>query len=121
MREHLSLRVLGLTFLTLLAIAFASGSYARSAPAASEQKLEMLQLMGMSVDDLCDEDGRQHAHLAECSLCHLVAGTNLPDAGLTLIELDRRIVAALVLPQMDRAAARPRDPATPPRGPPLPV
>lgn len=118
-REHPSLRVLGLAFLTLLTLAFASGSFARAAPQASERTLEVLQLMGMDVGDLCDEDSPQHVHLAECSLCHLVAGADLPDAALTLIEVDRRIVATIVLPRMDRAAAHPRDPATPPRGPPF--
>lgn len=119
MRDRLSLRTLGLALMTLLALAFASGSYARAAPTLADVKLDAYILSGGSALDLCRQADGDHAHLAECALCHLVAASNLPEAGLSLIRIDARMMATVILPQIRRAAARPRDPATPPRGPPI--
>lgn len=118
MRDLAPLRLLGLVFVTLLAVAFATGTAVRAAPTLTEVRLEAYQLQGGLVADLCNEKSPDHAHLASCSLCHLVAGSDLPDIGLPLIEIERKLVATLILPQVQRAATQPRDPATPTRGPP---
>ncbi|WP_136686037.1 hypothetical protein [Falsirhodobacter xinxiangensis] len=118
MRDLAPLRLLGLVFVTLLAVAFATGTAVRAAPSVSEVQLEAYQLQGGLLADLCNEKSPDHAHMAGCSLCHLVAGCDLPDATLSLVEIDRKLIAAVILPQIERAAAHPRDPATPTRGPP---
>lgn len=118
MRIRLPLRVFGLALLTVLSFAFASGTALRAAPQASDARLEVLQLMGFAVDDLCNDGQDKAVHFVECSLCNLVASSTLPDAGGLLVEVDRRIYASVILPQIRRAEARQRDPATPLRGPP---
>lgn len=112
-------RLLGLIFVTLLAVAFITGTAARAAPSVSEVRLEFYQLQGGVLADLCDETSADPGHLAHCSLCHLVAGSTIPDTGLPLVEIERKLVDAVILPQIRRAEARLRDPAIPPRGPPL--
>lgn len=118
MGVFMSFRMAGLALLTLLAVAFATGTALHAAPNLNEARLEAYQLAGGSLDDLCGEDGADHAHIASCSLCHLVSSSDLPQTVHSLTLIERRLVATVILPQLRRAAARPRDPATPPRGPP---
>lgn len=118
MRSLAPFRFLGLIFVTLLTVAFAAGTAARAAPSVSEVRLELYQLQGGLLADLCDETLSDPAHLAHCSLCHLVAGSTVPDTSLPLVEIERKLVDAVILPQVRRAKARLRDPAIPPRGPP---
>lgn len=119
MRDTALLRLLGLVFVTVLAVAFATGTAVRAAPTVSEVRLEVYQLQGGVLTDLCNDMSPDHAHMASCSLCHLVAGSDLPDIGLSLAEIEGAFVATIILPQIRRAAWHPRNPATPTRGPPL--
>lgn len=119
MCELAPFRLLGLVFVTLLTVAFATGTAVRAAPSVSEVQLEAYQLSGGLLADLCKDKDSDHAHMASCSLCHLVAGSDLPDVSLLLIQIERALVATVILPQIRRAEARPYDPATPTRGPPL--
>ncbi|WP_435168831.1 hypothetical protein [Falsirhodobacter sp. 1013] len=121
MRVLAPLRAVGLVLLALTAVAFATGTALRAAPSLSELRLDAYQLAGGALVDLCNDQGPDHAHMASCALCHLVAGSDLPDTDLALIEIERRYVTAQLLPQVRRAEARARDPAIPPRGPPLSV
>ena len=118
MRLLAPLRALGLVLLALTAVAFATGTAVRAAPSLSELRLDAYQLAGGALADLCNDQGPDHAHMASCALCHLVAGSDLPPGGLALTEIERSYVTAHLLPQVRRAAARARDPAIPPRGPP---
>lgn len=104
--------------LALLAIAFATGSFARPAPSADEARLQAFMLWSGTPGDLCGDGEAEHPHLALCSLCHLVTMTNLPASHPPLVDIEQRLVASVILPRILRAAAHPRDPATPPRGPP---
>ncbi|MCJ8140018.1 hypothetical protein [Falsirhodobacter halotolerans] len=117
MRAFAAFRILGLVAVTLLTVAFATGTVGRAAPSVTDMYLSAYQLQGGLLSDLC-HDTPDHAHEAGCSLCHLVAASNLPDVNLPLIRAERARVAAIILPQIRRAAARPHDPATPTRGPP---
>lgn len=112
------LRLLGLVFVTLLLVAFSTSTAVRAAPSVSELRLEAYQLQGGLLSDLCNDTSSDHAHKPSCSLCHLITGSDLPDNGLSLVEIERKLVAAIILPQTRRAEAHPRDPAVPPRGPP---
>lgn len=119
MRDVMHLRFLGLIMVTLLAVAFSTGTAMRIAPTASEARLEAYQLAGGLLADLCNEKSPDHAHMTQCALCNLVAGSDLPDTRLSLVAIERLVVGTVILPQIQRAAASPRDPATPTRGPPL--
>lgn len=118
MRDLASLRHFGIVFVTLLTVAFATGTAARSAPTVSETRLEAYQLQGGLLSDLCNEMSSDHAHIVSCSLCHLVAGSDLPQTAHVLVEIERKLFSSVILPQIQRAALQLRDPATPPRGPP---
>lgn len=118
MCNRLLLRVSGLVMMALLALAFATATVARAAPTATEVRLEAFQLAGGVADDLCNTKDSDHPHLYSCSLCHLISSGDLPEAMLSLTGIEQLVVATVILPQLRRAAARPRDPATPPRGPP---
>ncbi|MDB6452914.1 hypothetical protein [Falsirhodobacter sp. 20TX0035] len=118
MRLFAPLRALGLILLAMTAVAFATGTIARAAPTVTELRLEAYQLAGGALADLCNDHAPDHAHAASCSLCHLAAGSTLPDTDLPLTLIERTYVTLHLLPQLRRAATRVRDPATPPRGPP---
>ncbi|WP_128255354.1 hypothetical protein [Falsirhodobacter deserti] len=118
MRHLLHPHLAGLTLLILLALAFATGTSLHAAPSMTEARLEAYMLAGGLADDLCSTQDQDHLHLPSCSLCQLVTATDLPGTGLALPELERRLAAAVILPQVQRAASRARDPAIPPRGPP---
>ncbi|TQS70803.1 hypothetical protein ERN12_13155 [Rhodobacteraceae bacterium] len=117
MRARSYFRALGLVFVTLLAVAFASDMSVR----AAEQVYEVQRQIGKAGagTSLCAPSSSEHDHKRSCSLCHLISSCDLPpSAGLLLIEIERDLIARVILPQMRRDAARPRDPATPARGPP---
>lgn len=118
MRDVAPLRLLGLVLVTLLAIAFATGTAVRAAPTASEVRLEAFQLLGGLPDDLCNDSAPDHAHTASCALCHLVAGAALPDPGAFPAGVTLARAFSVTLPQIRRAPTGPRNPATPTRGPP---
>lgn len=118
MRDCPLLRILGLVMMTLLAVAFATGTAVRAAPSVTEIRLEAFQLAGGVVEELCNVKGPDHAHIASCALCDLIAASHMPDACIPMMALERQVVATVILPQVERAAARARDPAIPPRGPP---
>lgn len=118
MRQGNFIRALGLALVTLLAVAFATGSLTRAAPDLSEVTLDAYILSGGSALDLCRQKDGDHAHMSECSLCNLVSSCALPYARLSLTEVDGHFLTTIVMPQIRRAAAGLRDPAIPPRGPP---
>lgn len=119
MRHLGKYRIGGLVGVLLLTFAFAIGGAVRPSASVAEARLDALALAGFSLDDLCND---QTSHDARCSLCNLLSGGDLPSLTGILISLDRQLVASVILPDMQRAALRPRDPAVPLRGPPaLPV
>lgn len=118
MRDLAPPRFPGLLLLILLALAFASGAAGRAVPTVAEARLQAFELSGGVLADLCHAGQPERPHVASCSLCHLVAAGDLPDTPLKLVEIERRLLAAVILPQIRRGEARPRDPATPTRGPP---
>lgn len=118
MRALALFRRLGMVLATLLAVAFATETAARTAPSVSDRGLEVYQLLGGLVSDLCNTTGTDAAHTPDCSLCHLLTGGDWPGHHPSFVRSERARVLRLVLPQIRRARAHPRDPAIPPRGPP---
>ncbi|MBM3606746.1 MAG: hypothetical protein FJX25_19220 [Alphaproteobacteria bacterium] len=100
-------RILCLTLLTVVSLAFASAMSGRSVPTISEVRLEAYVLTGVSVGDLCLHDEPQNSHAFHCSLCHLIAGCGLPSADLRLVAIEQRFAAAIIRPQVERAGLRP--------------
>jgi|GEM_PF-3374420 len=95
MHRLASFRLPGLIFVTLLIVVFATGTEARAAPSVSEVRLALYQQQGGLLADLCDETSSDPAHPAHCSLCHLVAGSTVPDTSLPLVEIERNLVDAV--------------------------
>lgn len=111
--------MLGLIVVTLLTVAFATGTALRASPSVVQVRLEAYQLSGGLLSDLCDDHAQGHAQMANCWLCHLIAGCDLPANRLTRIDIERQLIATVVLPQLLRVRHLPHDPAAPTRGPPL--
>ncbi|WP_265502161.1 hypothetical protein [Paracoccus beibuensis] len=118
MSRPIPLRMLCLLVLAMVGVAFASATAVRGVPSAGEVRLEAFLLSGGSVADLCRHDQDGHEQVLHCALCHLVAGTDLPSADPPPIAIERRVLASIILPQVRRAGLRPKNPATPLRGPP---
>lgn len=117
MRIIAPLRAFGWTLLVLLSLAFGTATVGSAMPDATTARLEAAALSGLLVADLCGDTGEGgHKHAARCSLCHLVAPAALAEMPVVASEL--RHVMRVVAPRIRRDAARPRDPATPTRGPP---
>ncbi len=118
MGRLISLRILCLALLAILGAALAAAPQMRGVPAISDVRLEVFVLSGGSLADLCQHDEHRHPHADHCALCHLITGCALPPADLRPLAIEQRAAAAIVLPQIQRTASHPRDPATPLRGPP---
>ena len=110
-----------LAFIGLLFVALAGGSGMRPVPSEIELRLEAWVMAGGTLDDLCSDHGVAQGDKAHCPLCNLAAPIVLPSIIASLIDIERRILAHAVLPQMRRAAGHTRDPAIPKRGPPIPT
>lgn len=106
-----------LAFIGLLILALAAGMAARPVPSEMELRLEAWAMAGGSPDDLCGDHGADHRG-GHCPLCNLAAPTGLPPLTAHLRDVEQRILARIVLPQIRRAAGHARDPAVPKRGPP---
>lgn len=63
--------------------------------------------------------GGKSGLMPECPVCHLVGAVVPPDAAQGPMASQLRFVAEVVLPQAQRAAATPPDPAHRTRAPPL--
>ena len=114
MGRLIPLRILCLALLMIVGTATA----APVAPTIGDARLEVFMLAGGSPADLCHHDEPSLPHAEHCSLCHLIAECDLPSADLRLVAVEQRLTATVILPQVQRAALRPRDPVTPLRGPP---
>lgn len=117
MRETRSFRLLALTLLALLSLAFATGTMSARIPDQEELQLEALFLAGVSPHGLClTDDGQAHKHETHCSLCIVFGPSTLPGCGLVQAEV--LYLGQVTLSQIRRATWHRRDPAIPPRGPP---
>ncbi|MBK4214553.1 hypothetical protein JJJ17_01295 [Paracoccus caeni] len=118
MRNFLHIPLFGTFLIAVLALAFATGMHARPLPTEMETRLEASLLAGFSINDFCLSDKDSHEKSTHCSLCYLITASHLPRIDRLEINAEQRVFATIVLPQIQRAAAHPRDPTTSKRGPP---
>lgn len=107
-----------LAFIGLMVLALATGFAARPVPSEMDLRLDAWVMAGLSADDLCGDHGIDGHSKGHCPLCTLAGATGLPPVTASLTDVEQRILARIVLPQLRRAAGHARDPAVPKRGPP---
>ena len=117
-RRYVHIHLIGAFLIAVLSVAFATGTHSRPVLSAMDARLEAYLMTGGSMADLCLDGQDSHQKSSHCSLCYLVASSTLPRLDRLEIRLEQRIAATIILPQIRRAAANPRDPTTPKRGPP---
>lgn len=107
-----------LVALSLLTIDFAHQPAMTDSDVA---QADYLSGMGLTAADLCadpDEEGGRMA-MGDCPACQLVASVLLPEAVGSLIDLELRASAVVIVPAEARIFGRRTNPATPVRAPPL--
>lgn len=77
--------------------------------------------MGLTAADVCADAGDAEGDMAmgDCPACHVSASLLLPEPLGSLIEIELRAAAAILVPAHARGFGRTYDPATPVRAPPL--
>lgn len=104
------------SLLAALSLAAAGGTH-RIANMDTAQAAFM-QAFGQEAE-ICGEVGGKSSVSPDCPVCHLVSAVVLPDPVQSPEGIELRFVAQVVLPQAQRAADTPFDPAHAMRGPPL--
>lgn len=76
--------------------------------------------LGLTVADICAEPGDEGSGMAmgDCPACHLAGSVLLPEAVASLIDIELRTYAALIVPAEAHILGRRTNPATPVRAPP---
>jgi hypothetical protein len=118
--RHLFLRV-AMTFLLATSLLSAGFAHRPIVSVAEAETIATLAAMGLTTADLCadpGEDGKTMA-MGDCPVCHLASGMMLAESAPSLIDIELRYVAAVVMPAQNRAFGRSTNPATPVRAPPL--
>lgn len=98
-----------------------TGFYHRPAQTAAQIDEEIyLAGLGLTVADICAEpgDADRGMVMGDCPACHLAASVLLPDAVASLIDIELRTYAALIVPAEAHILGRRTNPATPVRAPP---
>lgn len=108
-----------LVILAMLAVTLAFGSGLRAAPLSADPQIAAFLAAGGSLADICHDTGTDKAAPRQhCAFCPVAVASLLPEPGGFSLLAERRIHAEIVHPAEIRAAARARDPAVSPRGPP---
>jgi cytochrome c5 len=105
-----------LTLVAALSLAAAGGAHRMDLSDAAQEAFAAVY--GVSAD-ICGDDQGQGALNGDCPVCHLVAAALLPEPTTGDLATELRFVAAVVLPQSQRAIKTPTDPARSLRGPPV--
>lgn len=119
MRHLIRPSLTGVLLTLSLALALAMTGFGHRLPVSQDTGLASYVLAGGDLADLCGtaKDGRTVSR--GCDICHLAGSATLPPAEAGLRDADLRVVAVMVLPQMQRTTRSPRDPAHGLRAPPL--
>ena len=89
--------------------------------AAQIDQAMLLAELGLTSADLCGEagDGDGGMDMGDCPACHLAGSLLLPEPVVSLIVIELRASAALIVPAEEHVFGRTTNPATPVRAPPL--
>lgn len=89
--------------------------------AAQIDQAIFLAELGLTAADLCAEqdEGDGGMSMGDCPACHLVASALLPEPVESLIGIELRATAVVLVPARARGLGRKTNPATPVRAPPL--
>ncbi|QYZ69554.1 hypothetical protein [Neotabrizicola shimadae] len=109
-----------LVLMFILTAALIATGFGHRMPSANDSMIDAFLLSGGSLADLCgDTDGNGLPDHGDCPACHIVASAELPDANLTLNDVDLAFVAKVIAPGESRALRTVLDPARGMRAPPL--
>lgn len=106
-----------LVVISLLMIGFAHRPVLNDQPIG--QALALAEL-GLTAADLCaDQDkGDGDMSMGDCPACHLVASVLLPEPVESLVDIELRATAVVLVPARARLIGRTTNPAIPVRAPP---
>jgi len=111
------------TMVLLVAVSLLLSGFAhRPVPTAAQiEQAVSLAGLGLSLADLCTEPGDADGGMSmgDCPACHLTASVLLPESVASLIDIELRASAALIVPAEAHVVGRTTNPATPVRAPPL--
>ena len=105
-----------LTLVAALSLAAAGGAHRMDRSDAAQEAFAAVY--GVSAD-ICGDDQGEGAAKGDCPVCLLVGAALLTEPASGDLATELRFVAAVVLPQSQRAITTPTDPARNPRGPPV--
>jgi hypothetical protein len=115
-RRLISTLGLALTLVAALSLAAAGGVHRMDRSDAAAEAFAAVY--GISAE-ICGDDQGTGAVNGDCPVCHLVGAALLPEPTTGDLATELRFVAAVVLPQSQRAIKTPSDPARSLRGPPV--
>jgi hypothetical protein len=121
---NLSLALFRTVMVWMVAISLLASGFAHrpmlDMPASSAQAMELAE-MGLTLADICAEPGGDDGSMAmgDCPACHLSASILLADPVASLVDIELRTAAAILVPAETRGFGRTTNPATPVRAPPL--
>lgn len=115
-RRIISTLGVALSLVAALSLAAAGGAHRMDRGDAAQEAFAAVY--GFSAD-ICGEGQGKGIASGDCPVCHLVGAALLPEPATGDLATELRFVAAVVLPQSQRAAQAPTDPARSLRGPPV--
>ncbi len=115
-RRLISTLGLALSLVAALSLAAAGGLHHMDRSDAAAQAFAAVY--GVAAD-ICGDDQGKGASNGDCPVCHLVGAALLAEPTTGDLATELRFVAAVVLPQSQRAIKTPTDPARSLRGPPV--
>lgn len=115
-RRLMSTLGVALTLVAALSLAAAGGAHRMDRNDAAQEVFAAAY--GISAE-ICGEGQGKSIANGDCPVCHLVSAALLPEPVTGDLATELRFVAAVVLPQSQRAIKTPTDPARSLRGPPV--
>lgn len=110
----------GVGLIALLTVALVAAAFSHRLPRASDIAIESYVLAGGDISDICGDMGPDgKVSHQDCPACRIVGSAILPDAPLSIAEVNFVFVATVVAPRESRAIRTVLDPARGTRAPPL--
>lgn len=118
MQRALRINLTGILMMLTMAVSMALLGFAHRAPAAQDQAIAVAALSGMDISDICAGTAGDLHGAADCPLCHIGGGSDLPQPVALSFDADLRVAQKIVLVRESRAPRMIRDPAHGLRAPP---